>query len=451
MEQQKYSRSVAISMVVANMIGTGVFTALGFQVGALPSPFVLLFLWFIGGIIALAGALSYAEVSTRIPGSGGEYNYLSKLYHPSLGFVSGWMSLIAGFSAPIAVVAIAIGNYFSPVIGIERIEWIAVSFILIVAAIQLTGVKYGGAFQKYLTMYKIILIVVLIILPFLMGGYEPSGYSFMPREGDLDLILSPAFAISLAWIMYAYSGWNASTYIAGMMENPRRNLPFSLLMGAGIVTLLYVGLNAAFLHVATFDEIGVKPPDFSDVDVGNVVASKLFGTRIGTVFAALITFALLSSLSAMMIAGPRVYEQIGKDYPVFTILTTSNRLGAPYLAILLQAAIAIVMVMTSSFEFVLKYIAVSLSVFSTLTVVGSMLLRFRKVDIDGSFRSPLFPLAPIVFLVANLWFLYFMVSLEINEGKFGIIWFSLSTMAIGFVIYFLAGKFSDKKSSDTLE
>ncbi|HCA82981.1 MAG TPA: amino acid permease, partial [Flavobacteriales bacterium] len=148
MEQQKYSRSVAISMVVANMIGTGVFTALGFQVGALPSPFVLLFLWFIGGIIALAGALSYAEVSTRIPGSGGEYNYLSKLYHPSLGFVSGWMSLIAGFSAPIAVVAIAIGNYFSPVIGIERIEWIAVSFILIVAAIQLTGVKYGGAFQK---------------------------------------------------------------------------------------------------------------------------------------------------------------------------------------------------------------------------------------------------------------------------------------------------------------
>jgi len=135
-------------------------------------------------------------------------------------------------------------------------------------------------------------------------------------------------------------------------------------MGAGIVTLLYVGLNAAFLHVATFDEIGVKPPDFSDVDVGNVVASKLFGARIGTVFAALITFALLSSLSAMMIAGPRVYEQIGKDYPVFTILTISNRLGAPYLAILLQAAIAIVMVMTSSFEFVLKYIAVSLSVFS---------------------------------------------------------------------------------------
>lgn len=435
MSQQKYTRSVAISMVVANMIGTGVFTSIGFQVGGLPSAFVILFLWFIGGIIALAGALSYAEVSTRIPGSGGEYNYLSHIYHPSLGFVSGWMSLIAGFSAPICVVAIAIGKYFSPVIGVEDIRIIAVTFIVLVSAIQLFGVRIGGEIQKYLTIYKILLIALFCLAPFLVSDFVGTNYSFTPQEGDWDLIMSPAFAISLAYIMYAYSGWNASTYIAGLLENPSKNLPVSLLFGTIIVTVLYVALNGMFLTVGTFEEIGVKPPNFDEVDVGNIVANKLFGSGIGTVFSALITFALVSSLSAMVIAGPRVYEQIGKDYPVFNLLTRSNKLGSPYIAIILQAAIAITMVLTSSFHFVINYIAVSLSVFSSLTVLGAIILRWRNTNVEGKFNSPLFPLAPIVFLLANGWFLYYMVSKELEEKDFGIIWFSLSTMLIGFIIY----------------
>ncbi|MBX7093359.1 MAG: amino acid permease [Flavobacteriales bacterium] len=435
MSQQKYTRSVAISMVVANMIGTGVFTSIGFQVGGLPSAFVILFLWFIGGIIALAGALSYAEVSTRIPGSGGEYNYLSHIYHPSLGFVSGWMSLIAGFSAPICVVAIAIGKYFSPVIGVEDIRIIAVTFIVLVSAIQLFGVRIGGEIQKYLTIYKILLIALFCLAPFLVSDFVGTNYSFTPQKGDWDLIMSPAFAISLAYIMYAYSGWNASTYIAGLLENPSKNLPVSLLFGTIIVTVLYVALNGMFLTVGTFEEIGVKPPNFDEVDVGNIVANKLFGSGIGTVFSALITFALVSSLSAMVIAGPRVYEQIGKDYPVFNLLTRSNKLGSPYIAIILQAAIAITMVLTSSFHFVINYIAVSLSVFSSLTVLGAIILRWRKTNVEGKFNSPLFPLAPIVFLLANGWFLYYMVSKELEEKDFGIIWFSLSTMLIGFIIY----------------
>lgn len=444
---QKYTRSVAISMVVANMIGTGVFTSIGFQVGGLPSAFVILFLWFIGGIIALAGALSYAEVSTRIPGSGGEYNYLSKLYHPSLGFLSGWMSLIAGFSAPICLVAIAIGEYFSPVIGVADVRIIAVIFILVVSGMQLLGVRIGGAIQKYLTFYKIMLIVLFCLAPFLVSDFIGSGVSFSPKEGDWDMIFSGSFAVSLAYIMYAYSGWNASTYIAGQIENPKKNLPYSLLAGTAVVAVLYVAVNAMFMYVGTFEEISVKPPNYDEVDVGNMVAVKLFGSSIGLLFGSLITFALVSSLSAMVIAGPRVYEQIGNDYPVFKLLTINNRLGSPYIAILLQASIAVVMVMTSSFQFVINYIAVSISVFSTLTVIGSILLRMRKQEVEGAFRSPLFPLAPVVFIAANTWFLYFMVEKEIAAGKFEVIWFSLLTMAIGLLIYGLVQWTSKRKSA----
>lgn len=441
----RYTRNVAISMVIANMIGTGVFTSLGYQVGTLPSGFTILFLWFLGGVIALCGAFTYAEISTTIKGSGGEYNYLSQIYHPSVGFLSGWMSLIVGFAAPVCAVAIAIGNYFSPVIGVEDKKAIAVVFILVIAAVHLFGVKVGGKFQNYLTLYKILLIVVFCLIPFFITGYEPSGISFGYADTDYDLIFSSGFAVSLAFIMYAYSGWNASTYIAGVMENPKKNLPFSLITGTAIVTLLYVALNAVFLYVGTFQELGVKPPNFDEVDVGNVVAFKIFGNEIGVIFAALITFALVSSLSAMTIAGPRVVEQMGNDYPVYKKVAMKTESGAPYLAIFIQAAIAIAMVMVSSFEEIIKFIAISLSLFSTLTVAGVFILRVKKKTTADTFKTWGFPVTPLLFIAANSWMMYYIIKDALQkqaEGKteFNIFWLTLLVMLPGIILYFIAAK-----------
>jgi len=450
-KKPSYTRNVAISMVIANMIGTGVFTSLGYQVGTLPSGFVILFLWFLGGIIALCGAFTYAEVSTTIKGSGGEYNYLSKIYHPSLGFLSGWMSLIVGFAAPVCAVAIAIGNYFSPVIGIEDKRMIAVVFILVIAGVHLFGIKTGGKFQNLLTIYKILLIVTFCLVPFFVSGYEPSGISFAFADGDKELIFSSGFAVSLAFIMYAYSGWNASTYIAGVMENPKKNLPFSLIVGTAVVTLLYVALNAVFLYVGTFQELGVKPPDFDAVDVGNVVAFKIFGESVGIIFAALITFALVSSLSAMTIAGPRVVEQMGNDYPVYKKVALKTDSGAPYLAIFIQAAIAIVMVMVSSFEEIIKFIAISLSLFSTLTVLGVFILRYKKKATDETFKTWGYPVTPVLFIAANCWMMYYIISDALEkqakgQTEFNIFWLTLLVMLPGIILYFIAASKNKKNA-----
>ncbi len=227
-----YSRSVAANMVIANMIGTGIFTSIGFQVmpGAIPDPFSIMMIWLIGGVFSLCGALAYAEVATTLRESGGEYTFLSRIYHPVLGLASGWVSLIVGFSAAIASLALATGEYLGPLVdsiglGISTeiaTKIIGVSLIVIVALIQLRGVESGGGFQNIMTNVKLAFIAVLILAPLLfLSNGEASGVSFAPTDKTSDTILGMPFAGSLVWVLFAYSGWNASAYIAGNMIEPK--------------------------------------------------------------------------------------------------------------------------------------------------------------------------------------------------------------------------------------
>lgn len=340
-QARQYTFSVAVTLVIANMIGTGVFTSLGYQVEPLPSGFVILVLWLVGGIVALAGAFTYAEIATTLQKSGGEYFFLSRLFHPALGFVSGWMSSVAGFAGAISAVALAIGEYSTGVTGVP-VQGTAVACIAIVSFIHWFGVKTGGVAQNILTGFKLSLIVFFCALPLFLD-VPSSGVNFLPQSGDGNLLTSAGFAISLVYVVYAYTGWNASAYIAGNMENPVRNLPRSLTLGTFVVVLVYLALNATFLYSATFSELNGQN------DIGNVVAIKIFGPSIGAVFSAVFSFALLSTLSAMTIAGPRVTEAMGVDYPKLKQLNIRNRYGMPYIAILVQSAWAIVLVLTSSF------------------------------------------------------------------------------------------------------
>ncbi len=426
MESSKYTWQVGIALVIANMIGTGVFTSLGYQVGPLPSGFVILTLWALGGVVALSGALTYAEIATTLKRSGGEYYYLARIFHPVLGFMSGWMSTVVGFAGAISAVAIAIGAYSTVLFQLPE-KVVAVASILLISGVHLLGVKTGGRAQTLLTTIKLSLILFFCIAPFFLADESMSGISFLPKPGDLELILTPGFAVSLVFVVYAYTGWNAAAYIAGNLEDPVKNLPRALIVGTGTVVIVYLALNSMFLYSATFSELEGQN------DIGNVVAIKLFGPRIGQIFSALFSIALLSTLSAMTIAGPRITEAIGEDYPALKKLSVTNRFNMPYVAILVQAAWSIFLVVVSTFKEIIQYISISLSIFSMLTVVGIFFVR--KNYQDRPFKLPLYPIPPLIFIVVTCWMIYYMFR---DDPK--IIFYSLATMVPGAVIYFSISK-----------
>lgn len=428
----KYSLTVGMTLVIANMIGTGVFTSLGYQVGPLPSGFVILILWFLGGIVAWCGALTYAEIATTLERSGGEYLYLSKIYHPTLGFVSGWISTVAGFGGAISAVAIAIGSYASLLTPLPE-KVVAISCIVVISAIHLLGVKTGGRMQTILTSIKLFLIVFFCLAPLFLQGTR-SGISFAPHEEDFSLIFSQPFAVALVFVMYAYTGWNAAAYIAGNLENPTQNLPRALLMGTLTVLVSYLALNGMFLLTTPMSELAGQN------DVGNVVAEKLFGKEIGQVFSALFSVALLSTLSAMTIAGSRVSEAMGEDYGGIKILAKKNRYNMPYWAVIIQAGWSVFLVCVSTFVEIVQYISISLSIFSMLTVAG--IFRLRKTHPIRPFKVPLYPLPPILFIAVTCWMIGYMF---IENPR--IIGYSVATMIPGVFLHWYLSHQQKKNST----
>jgi basic amino acid/polyamine antiporter, APA family len=442
----KYTRNVAITTVIANMIGTGVFTSLGFQLldfpSGIPDAFAIMMVWTIGGLIALCGAFAYAEIATTLKESGGEYLFLSKIYHPSLGFTSGWISLVAGFGAPIAAAAIAIGTYSAPVLGINtetiysiggfecpQFKIVSIVCVILVSVIHMFGVKAGGIAQNILTGVKLSLIVFFCIMPFVFSDYETSHISFVPTSTSWDMILSLPFAGALVYVMYAYSGWNASTYIAGDLENPKKNLPFSLIVGTLVVMVCYVLLNAVFLYTTPVGSM------VGQVEIGNIVSNHVLGSAWGKFFSAVFSLALLSTMSAMVIAGPRVTESMGKDFSLFSWLSRKGKGGTPIFAIVLQATFAILLVMISSFEDMIKYIGITLLIFSMLTVIGVFVLRIRKPELERPFKAWGYPFTPIIFCIATCWMIVYFAK----DDPYKLL-YSLLTIVSGLIIYFFIQK-----------
>ena len=439
---KKYSRSVATNMVIANMIGTGIFTSIGFQVMnppiGIPDPFAIMFIWLIGGVFALCGATAYAEVATTFRESGGEYTFLSKIYHPIVGFASGWVSIIVGFSAAIAALALASGDYLMPIMN-EMLgsnlpayvpKVVAISLIMLVTLIQLGGVVTGGLFQNIITTIKLMFILVIIITPFFfLAESGKSHVSFSPTSSSWSTIFSLPFAGSLVYVMFAYSGWNSSSYIAGNMENPKKNLPFSLVTGTAIVTLVYLALTGVFMYVCTFDEMRGK------VAIGNIVISKVFNEQAALIFAGLFAVALVSGINAMFIAGPRVAQRMGEDYRIFSFLKGQNEKGAPVNAILLQTLISITIVLLFDFRMILQYIELTLSLFCLLTVVGVFVIRARKLGDESSIKTWGYPFTPLLFIGVTLWMILYFVQME----PIRLVWTGVTILS-AVVIYFLSPK-----------
>ena len=429
-------------MVVANMIGTGIFTSIGFQVMAppfgIPDAFSILFIWFIGGVLAICGAMSYAEVSTTIRQSGGEYTFLSKIYHPIVGFTSGWVSMVVGFSAAVAALAIAAADYLNPLFlylfDLEStgiIKPTAIGMILLVTVIQLSGTKYGGTFQNIITYFKVVLIAFFILIPFLFSeSSQLSGVSFSPTDNSWNTIFSLPFAGCLVYVMFSYSGWNASSYIVGNLQNPRKDLPFSLITGTFVVMLIYVLLNFVFLYTCSMEELEGK------TGIGNIVIGKILGKPWEQIFSGLFAISFMAGINAMFIAGPRVTEQIGRDYRLFSVFNKQNKNEVPIYAILLQTTISISIVLLMNFQTILQYIELTLSLFCLLTVIGVFVLRAKKMGTGETVKTWGYPVTPLLFILITVWMMAFFI---INE-PIRLLWTFLTILS-GVGLYFAAKRF----------
>ncbi|HEX9724513.1 MAG TPA: amino acid permease, partial [Vicinamibacteria bacterium] len=409
-------------MVIANMVGTGVFTSLGFQVVDIKSGFPIELLWVLGGIAALCGALTYGELGTALPRSGGEYHLLSRIAHPVVGFLSGWVSATVGFAAPTALAAIAFATYLSAVVPWIPVVHTAAFVVLFFTALHCLSLVWGSRFNNVLTALKVILLLVFIVAAFRVEAAHD--VTFLPRPGDFDLVLTSAFAVSLVYVAFAYTGWNAAIYIVGEMEDPRRHLPRALFSGTAVVLVLYALVNYAFMRTVPFDVLE------GQIEVGYLSASRIFGETGGAIMAVTIALILTSTISVMIFVGPRIVQVMGEDFPLLSKLSVRNGKGIPVYAILVQSIITLAFIYTATFQQVLLYAGFTLNLITAVTVAGVFVLRRSEPGIERPYRTWGYPWPPIVFLLLSGWSLTFMLIDRPQESIAG-----LATLLAGLAIY----------------
>src|SRR5215470_16444704 len=416
----RVSTITATAIAVADMIGIGVFTSLGFQVREIPSGFSLLMLWVVGGLTALCGALSYAELAAALPRSGGEYNFLSRIYHPALGFLAGWVSATVGFAAPTALAAMAFGVYFEGVLpGIPPLA-LGLGVVWIVALVHLIGIRHGSTFQNVSTAIKVILIVAFIVAGFTVGNPQP--ISFVPSARDLDHLFSAPFAISLVFVMYSYSVCNVATYIVDEVREPERSLPFSLLAATLIVLVLSVALNAVFLYTTPIQSM------IGQLDVALIASKHIFNEPGSQIVSSLICIGLISSVSAMMWIGPRVTMTMGEDISALRFFARTTKAGVPRAAILLQLAVSSVLLSTQTFEAVLDFIQFTLTACTFLAVLGVIVLRRTQPLLPRPYLVWGYPITPVIFLTVTAFMTYYLITQRpmqsLTGWLFGLLHFS---------------------------
>jgi len=426
------------AVVIANMVGTGVFTSLGFQLLEIQSGFALLALWAVGGVAALCGAMTYAELGAALPRSGGEYNFLSRIYHPSAGFVSGWISATIGFAGPSALAAMTFAAYATSVLDADAWPWLrpalAAGLVILLGLVHASNHRNSGRTQLVFTILKVGIIVVFCVAALALAG-EPSQLGFRPASGDGGRLFSAEFAVALIYVSYAYTGWNVATYLSSELENPQRTLPVILFSGTLVVMLLYLALNFVFLSVAPIDAMR------GQVEVGYIAARAAFGEAGGNFTGLVLATLLISTVSAMTLAGPRVLQVLGEDFRALSLLARTNRDGIPAIAIYTQTTLAVIFVLTSSFESVLVFAGFTLALNSFVTVLGVFVLRWRQPDLPRPYRTFGYPLTPLLYLLLTGWAIGFVLVSKPAEGLFG-----LGLIAAGLAFYFVFARINRASS-----
>jgi APA family basic amino acid/polyamine antiporter len=424
--------SITVAIVVANMIGTGVFTSAGYQAHDLHDPKTILLAWIVGGVLALCGAASYAELGSLMPRAGGEYVYLSAAYHPAVGFMSGWVSLTAGFSAPIAVSALAFATYLARLFpglaaqptwlaanldvsghhiitfALGATQAVAIGLIVVITALHAFDAKLGGWVQAAVTAVKVLLIVGFIGAGLLFG--QGDWHNLHTQHGGLDNLTTQSFAMALMYVSFAYSGWNAAGYVAGEVVRPEKTLPRALLTGTGIVMTLYVVLNLVFLYAVPSATLAGPADRFNPViEVGDAAARQLFGDRAGQLVTSVIALALVSAVSAMVMAGPRVYAAMAADRALPQQLGHHSKRGVPIVAVITQGVLGVLFVLVGDLGELMRFAGFSLA-------IG-------------------YPLTPVLFIAMSGWIAYAQLKEHFEESLV-----VLAVLAVGGILYRVLGR-----------
>jgi len=440
----------AIVLVVANMVGTGIFTTSGLIMQELGNPYSFLLCWAAGGLIALCGALCYGELGALFPRAGGEYVFLRESFGEAMGFLTGWISLIVGFSAPIAAAAIAFSSYLFKAIpggdmfhvelmykGIIYLKlspgtMLAACTVAVISLAHSHSLKLGTRLQNTLTAFKILLLLLFVVMGFCLGQGSVENFH---HPLDLEAVFQAPFAVALIYVTFAYSGWNAAAYLGGEIRNPERNIPLALAGGTVLVLTLYLLLNVIFIYA-------LSPAEMSGaIEVGTKAAAALFGPAAGKAFSLAIALGLLSVMSAMIMSGPRIYYAMAKDgvfFKLFGRVHSSRR--TPVSSIRLQVVLAVLMIITTSFDSLLLYIGFTLSLFALLTVAGLMYLRRKRPDLRAAYRTLGYPATPLVFIMASAWIILFTISQRPLASLFG-----LGTILGGAILYLVFRKNKQSK------
>ena len=437
----------ATALVVSNMVGTGIFTTTGFLAGDLGSPSLVVGIWFIGALLALIGALCYSELGINFQRSGGEYVYLSEAWGPAWGFVDGWVSFVAGFSAAIAAAALAVSAYlayFFPTLEVGHsdasmlpllsfgfltihlggAQLVACALVIAFTILNLFGVSEVAKLQNLLTGTKLIVICAFLLLGFSVGEGDWGHFSQAAERTSTRGILAQ-LAISLVFVYYSYSGWNAAVYVAEEIDEPRKTLPIALVFGTLAVTMLFAALNCLYIYATPLEDMkGV-------LRIGSLAADNLFGPRTAGFFSAAMAASLLATVNAMCMIGPRVYYAMAKDGAFFASAAKVHpRWKSPWVAVLYQGGCCCLLILTGTFESLVYYIGFTLWLFSALSVLA--LFKFRKRP--GWERTPWvslgYPLLPALYVAVNLWIFVYFASGRGQEA-----FWSLLTVAGGALVY----------------
>lgn len=430
MVSHKIGWKTAAAIVVSNMIGTGIFTTLGFQLSDITNTYSIFLLWMIGGILALFGAFCYAELGSYYKGNGGDYIYLKETYHPILGYLVSWISLIIGFSSPVALAALAMSKYLSA-FDVTFGNGFAIAIIFTVALSLSFSLKASGRFHNFFTFIKIIFIIVLVCLGVFISGTDAGNSLSFDNRWQNEIML-PAFATSLVFVTYSYTGWNSASYIAGEIKDVQKNLPKSLILGTLFVTVSYLLVNFIMLKHAPVSQLAGKE------DVMGEAAGNMLGAGFGKLVNIFIALQLVATISGYLWVGSRLTQAFAVENRLWKSLGILNKKGIPVRALFAHAVIATVIILTGSFKEIFVYTAFILQLFASLSISTVFFLKKEQRKI---FKSDLFYIFPAVFLLFSGYILYFTLIHNPRESLIG-----LGIVALGIVLYLIDRRLSKSEN-----
>lgn len=411
----------ATALVISSMIGTGVFTSLGYQLSDITNTWSIILLWVIGGGIALIGAFTYAELGTHFKESGGDYIFLSRIFHPIWGYLYAWTSMTVGFSAPIAIAALAMAEYLVVPLGLGAYgKYIGIGIILILSAVHSVNLRISGSFQDYSSLFKVVFVVVLIVIGI---GYAPEVAGSINYSSEWTKeIWKPGFAVSLVYVSYAYQGWNQAAYITEEIKEPKKNLPKALIGGTLVVTLIYVVLQLVMLKHANVDQLAGEA-DVATISFGNILGNN------GIIWISIcIAIQLIATMSSYIWVGSRMVKAMAAEHPLWSPLAKESKMNIPVRAIWWQTAISITLTLLVSLEQVMLYAGFLLQMMSTVTIFASFYITPK----EGAFRSPFGRKLQVIYILFSLFVLVYLLYERPMESILG-----LSLMAFGLLTYFI--------------